>query len=196
MFWLLKVLPAPEFFARFGVTEDFFAGEEKILLFDAGFKGSVAETLQLIFLTIFFVKNTLVLKNRIKIGLVGLDEGVDSSYRFINFDKLDCDCAVLFPRIHALLSSRRPLDFYIASAIQLMPRYHGHYSEQELKRDAAGILMPIPLEEPLSTSLDNIGTVNDSLVNPLAAMLVQRRVSKYFSPSFGNAMTNSLKSSA
>ncbi|MFC1674591.1 response regulator [Candidatus Omnitrophota bacterium] len=174
---------ARRFLAQFGITEEVILGGGKILVFDTGFSGSVGGILRTTVFRLFGsgegLESKLIAtqKNNVRAAeITGFATEADALYR-------------QFPKTLPFIiqegypwrtSYQTPANFVVASALQLLPHYHGHY---RLGRDAAGNLIAIPERAAITEDIDGIYKklgVNASVVNPAAAMLVQRRVIEYF----------------
>ena len=74
---------------------------------------------------------------------------------------------------------RDPLAYRLAMSLQLMPHFHGAF--ERLERADRGVVA-VPREKPIKSNVDLISRFdegdgrNASIMNPLAALIVQHRV--------------------
>lgn len=172
-----------EFLDSFGLTPGNIK-KEKILVLDTGFGGSVGTKIK-IAVSQFYPGsiNRQEIDKAIDIGLVSTDPLLAGSagtelVRFRNF-KDDTSLEEVFPKTSAAVDAGRNLNtnYVLAVALQLLPRYHGHFVKLER---ADGRLITVTQQEDEAADIDFTGHINASIVYPLAAMLVQKRVVEYF----------------
>jgi len=180
-----------EFLEGFGITQDTFDGQENILFLDTGFKGSVGKLLQKI---LYNLRKSDRMPN-INVRLVGMSKPLLPGNEIFYFGKelmslnVDMDnIQGMFPRTSSVaeywfktLGRDVTSNIVLAAALQLLPHFHGHYGAIERQEDGRLIAVPQDKVESMP-DIDHAGSagVNDNIVNPVAAMLVQRRVVEYF----------------
>lgn len=188
---LLRPGIALRFLAKYDITPDTLeAATEPLAIIDTGFVGRVRTALgDAIDRTYGYLPDTA--KERIEIGLLcatgspkkGVDQLIDVATT--EYDEI----LHQFPRILDMTAGRPDsLDYYrptfpIAASMQVMPRFHGAYMGLITKNNES---IPITNPEPLSSDVDTMqgrsvdsGPVNYSIVNPLAAAIVQLRVVRH-----------------
>ncbi|MDZ4243199.1 MAG: methyltransferase domain-containing protein, partial [Candidatus Omnitrophota bacterium] len=169
---VIDTLPQ-EFLARFGMTEEFIKtrGNKRILLLDAGFLGNVRGRLYGIIHGAF-----PHLRNEIS-GII--DDKLVSRLAekiFYGWDRPVLE--KMFPKTIRFTTSRDGV-YLLAAAMQMLPHAHGHYA-YEPRHLVATLAEEREEDLDLTARRGGVTNVNASVVNPAAAMLVQKRVVEYF----------------
>ncbi len=186
------------FIESFGITRDAIESGQKFLMIDTGLYGTISENVhhtvsELYGYTIEDTQRMIVSR------LVGTE---DTSYakELVRFERdvtgEDADM-IKFPKTAALLKDLQEaktggddhlrkkygylwtFNFLLAIALQLLPNHHDVYSELEEQEDGSLAAVPGGRGEILD-DIDRVTGINQSIVNPVAAMLIQRRVVDYF----------------
>lgn len=168
---------AARFLGQYGLTGEAVLGKQaKYVLVDSGFKGTIGIRLSNKVAELY--GQSLLESGALAVRLVAAEEGAIGK----TIIELPADVQENLIRYQRMFSGG---DYYawergntqgLAIGMQLMPRYHGAYGKLKLVGDRV-VAVPVP---QLSTDdLDVfIGWVNDSLVSPVAAAIVQYRVVK------------------
>lgn len=179
---LLGARPDPlwkDFLGEFGITEDFAHSEATVDVIDSGFMGSIAAKLQGRVWSTYGVWLTLDSINadegRLRAQLVHADSGSYGS----TITEADPNIDVLRDLPKTSRSGGVDIDdptHALATAMQIMPRYHGAYDRLERRGDR---VVAVPSFEFTTPDVDLIGydgfRVNESVVNPYAAAIAQVR---------------------
>jgi len=195
-FWLLDVNDIDhdlmsEFFEQYGLTREAFERGEQFLLIDTGFHGSVGENAHK-FLAELYGLPVEQIQRSFPVGLVS-SGGYDDRYgtQLMRFDMKPRELgsfARKFPKAAREMetirspvrfsNSRMPegygFDFLLAVSLQLFPHFHGYY---DTIREFQGRWIPVPSRKSaIRQNIDWTDGLNDSIVNPVAALLVQREL--------------------
>ncbi|MBI2102450.1 hypothetical protein HYT55_01315 [Candidatus Woesearchaeota archaeon] len=172
-----KMEAVKQFLARYGITEESVKAEH-FLLFDTGFLGTIGESLRKAVQTQFDIPG----ERAVDIGLVARDKTSYVHGKELKQVPLSIRKTVSrFPKTMTVAASNLRYysrNFPIAVALQLLPRYHGPF----VNIDDSGT----PLASysytavTINQDIDRTGSINASIINPVAAMLVQKRVVDYF----------------
>lgn len=167
---------ALRFLAQYGITEDSVAAE-RFLLFDTGFLGTIGDLLRKAIRTQFNVLGEKV----VDIGLVARDKNSPIYGKELRRLPLSArKAAKLFPKTITVAAPNLRYysrNFPIAVALQLLPRYHGSF----VNIDDSGAPQARYSSQPIRVKdIDQSGSINASIINPVAALLVQKRVTDYF----------------
>ncbi len=178
-----------EFLELYGINGANIAKGEKYLLFDSGFNGTIGMRLHNLVEKLYPDDvNRKEILDAIKVKMVGTPSQIPYAYPIMPF-KVDKDAlASKFPKA-IWYSKNSPIipenakflpEFIFAIALQLMPAYHGPYSSLARgKKDNS--LMPLPGKvDDVQINIDEADGPNASIVNPVAAMLAQKKVIEYF----------------
>jgi hypothetical protein len=181
------------FFGKYGMTKATIDGSERFTLVDSGFAGSIIKPVET---TLDKAYNTSLRgtgKLAIKLACMFHDDRYELA-RIIRDQYEPKQIVPVGPELHpervlpratklradASVAEpdrivRGPTALY-AIALQLMPHMHGHFNDVVWQDgDAVATVEPVAFD----IALDEIGNktpVNMSYVNPLAALIVQRRV--------------------
>ncbi|HNV86903.1 MAG TPA: GNAT family N-acetyltransferase [Candidatus Omnitrophota bacterium] len=195
-FWLLDVKEIDrelmsEFFEQYGLTRQAFERGDRFLLIDTGFHGSVGENAHKYFAELYGLPVEQIQRS-FPVGLVS-SGGYEDRYgtQLMRFDMKPRELSGLarkFPKATAEMevirspvrfsNSRMPegygFDFLLAVSLQLFPHFHGYY---DTVRESGGRWVPVPSRKAVvRQNVDLSDGLNDSIVNPVAALLVQRKL--------------------
>ena len=166
-----------QFLARYGITEESVKAEH-FLLFDTGFLGTIGDVLRKVVKTQFDVSG----EKAVDIGLIARDK---TSYvhgkELKQFPLNTRKAASRFPKAITVAVSNLKYysrNFPIAVALQLLPRYHGPFVN--LDDSGAPLASYSCTTVTINEDIDRAGSINASIVNPVAAMLVQKKIVDYF----------------
>lgn len=180
----LDVKLAEDFLKTYGLTTDIGEGKQRFLILDSGFVGSIGHTVRC-FLDGAYMPSAHAIDGRvdekIDIKLVGAKSGLIFGKELIKFDIPQDKIYELFP-LSATAAFEKTPNMVLACVLQLMPRYHGEY--RYLVRTSNGQVIAVPGRETTITKDIDLGRhmkeFNQSIVNPVAAMLFQKRIVDYF----------------
>ncbi|NQT06997.1 MAG: methyltransferase, partial [Candidatus Omnitrophica bacterium] len=184
-----------EFLESFGITPEAIKRGERFLLFDTGVHGTIGELLR----TLIEIKygarfssaqiSDREIEHAVPIKLVGVNYGPNER-QLIDFDIDEKEQWCLFPKTiaaikefkkqHGMPDYTYTTNFLLATAIQLLPTYHDGYHELERTDDGRLIAVPHRERRRITEDIDTASGINDSIVNPAAAMLVQKMVIDHF----------------
>ncbi len=162
------------FLSHYAITEENLQQDRKYLLFDTGFLGTIGRYLREIISFEFKVSGV----EAVDVGLVSADKySLGRELKLFNLTQKEAEekFPKTFPRcILEWKSGHYNDNFYLGVALQLLPKFHGSYKEIG---DGG---KPIARKATFEKDIDQGWSVNDSIVNPVAALLVQKRVVEYF----------------
>lgn len=167
------------FLGQFGLTESSVAAKEnRYVLVDSGFQGTIG--IQLNHKIKLFYQHSLLASGSLLIRLVAANRnsrgqeilGTPSGYGDIELARYNA--------LYRGETNRHPGwiqgDTYpLAVGMQVMPRYHGPYYSLDEYNDS--VIALAAYEQPLK-NVDDVGWMNSSMVNPVAAAIIQYRVVK------------------
>ena len=173
------------FLAQQGIT---YETADRHYMIDTGFKGTAG----------YWVWNNLIrdlndnifdFKDRMPIGLISAigPEQLRWGDQIVDLDDDDALANNPFPKVAAFheyqnrqLMGYDPVAHATAISLQTLPRHHGSYDHFEQNHD--GVIVARPSHEPFQHNIDMVDTQdenggrNASIVNPVAALIVQRHV--------------------
>jgi hypothetical protein len=172
---------ARSFLSNHGITEEVIASpRNKLVVVDTGFNGTVGKRLAEV-VSGAYNTDKIRLGGRLAIKLVHANPG-SGCERITDVDNFDA--MQFLPRMYTWLGDELFDDYVdrgdstipLAISLQLHPRYHGTYTSFSERQDGTVIAIPDPedVAEDINASAD--GENNSSIVNPLAAAIVQRHV--------------------
>ena len=178
-----------EFLESYGITEKAIQSKKTFLLIDGGFAGHIAvrirECVSRIYgitqeqaTTLFPIK--LVAKRKSATHPDSLPV-TNSSQLIADLDPLsEEEYSQIFKRAYFTSNKYTVADVgffgHVAIALQIMPHFHGPY---EAIKSHNGKRIGIPTPQPIETDLNKVMRVNDEVINPTAALIVQREVVKF-----------------
>lgn len=176
-----------EFLENHGITQELIQNpESKVVVVDTGFEGTIGHRLGKLVGNLYEGGCSLQDEGRVAIKLVHAN--YDGHGEYIDGDIAAFDIKDTLPRSHSWIGSEKlkTEEGYetptaaLAISLQLHPRYHGTYTG--LKRQPDGEITAVSLNEKIRDNIDTYwvegeqGRNNDSIVNPLAALVVQRHI--------------------
>ena len=179
-----------EFLDDIGITPEAIKNGEKFLILDTGFRGSIGHRLKELLLKVFrFQVEKSEVEEAVKIGIMASwDPAIATSVYadpLVNFFLEEDDLQKMFPKSikHIAPQYRQRRGYYtnivMATALQLLPRYQEEF--RALERNENGKLVPVTRNrQAIERDIDEASSFNSSIVNPVAALLVQRKVIGYF----------------
>ncbi len=178
-----------DYFGQFGITKESILNGEKFLLIDTGFEGSIARTYLWFILEDLFglkygrVKEALPIQLVSTFGFKGPAGSEIKQLQLHKGDSLDI-FSIMDPFLQKEMwrwesvRQRRfnMLLFYLAASMQCMPRYFNEY--RKIIRDPARGYLAVSEWNPLlfEPNVNKRLSWNDSIINPVAAFMVQRYV--------------------
>lgn len=180
------------YLAAFGITLEAVNRQEKFLIIDTGFSSKLENTLRLLVRKVYESKTDNVpLDGVIDIKLVSTGNNykyLKSRLRQFNIDLSRLER--MFPRTMVRLQKehygadniKNPdtrTNILLAVALELLPRYHEPYLMLTVNSNGSPIAIP-RRRRKIAKNIDDTIASEDSIVNPVAAMLVQHRTIKYF----------------
>jgi hypothetical protein len=180
-----------KFLSHYGINEESIRQGEKFLVIDTGFKGTIAGKLNCCIQTLYSLEyeeaNKIIIP-RLVAKWDGEDAKKYTAKEFMSFDDQQSSLKDSFPKTEPEAKKYcSTANFCIAMAMQLLPHYHAPYSEIDMKarpqthKHGAGCYFEPDIDKV--TGDGQLDPLNISIVNPLGALLVQRRVAQYFSKS-------------
>jgi len=185
---------APEFFARYNLS---LYDEPSSVLIDTGFQGTAGYWIW----TALDTRNVYrsgdpaeikALASHMPIKLISAigQPQLRWGEQIVDFNSDDIlQGHTMFPKVQSVIRpyfegerdyySRDPLAYRLAMSLQIMPHFHGAF--ERLERTDQGVVA-VPREEAIRSDIDHISRSdegegrNASIVNPLAALVVQHRV--------------------
>ncbi|MBF0478323.1 MAG: hypothetical protein HQL26_02470 [Candidatus Omnitrophica bacterium] len=172
-----------------GLTPQAIKNKEKFLFVDTGFRGSAGQILKEIFWSVFPHAEGLRFESVLMAGwdpkLTYLRPIYAEPLIFFDVpkDKLVHDFSrsyALIPQEYKNKTTPYTTNFTLGTVLQLLPRYHGHSLSAILSHD--GRLEIKFTEVPVNWDMDTIDYrgFDSDIVNPLAALMVQKRTLEYF----------------
>ncbi len=185
------------FLSSYGITKEAIERGEKFLVLDTGFEGSIGKDLrELVRKELGLSRGQIMqLPEIFPIRLVSYEPWIPDSKEDENIRQIK-DFIVPkadFPNVFPRFSQEWPELFdqgfnkVLASALQVLPSFHGRYSIAKMGPSGTfiGGYDDIPL---ISWNIDAIyKKVNISIVNPFAALLIQKKVVDYFRQSYSSS---------
>ncbi|MDP3786782.1 MAG: ATP-binding protein [Candidatus Omnitrophota bacterium] len=182
-----------KYLGTFGITKKAINKGDKFLVIDTGFTNGLERDLKNLIKKVFGAGIDVGrLEKALDIKLVSAGNSDRLfSYRLKQFN-IDDEARLkrMFPRsMEKLLKKYRGIDtidrpdtrtnILIAVAIELLPHYNEPYLMLTSEDDGAPVAM-VKRRRQISEDIDNTPRSSDSIVNPVAAMLVQNKVISYF----------------
>ncbi len=165
------------FLAAYGIDKESIR-TTNFFLYDTGFRGTIGKLLEEAIRSEFRISNEL---NLVKIGLVCADTNDDYYHDLKELISFPYGVgSAKFPKTYRLCYfpsyGISKMNLLIAGALQVLPRYHGPFEFI----DSLGRPKISPEKDFADDVDDSASFVNASVVNPVAAMLVQKRAVDYF----------------
>lgn len=177
---------ASDFLRQYGIDEQTIKSPTaNFVLVDTGFKGSIGKTLDSVVERLYGV--SLLGRGALQIKLVcAADSGYGSPIITLPPDKQASLSSKLLG-IRPVVSEEwfpnlgKTNTFSLAANLQMMPRFHGAYDRLQRTPDGGVLALPTDLEKPRDyvDQVDLKHNVNDSVINPVAAAIIQLRVVGY-----------------
>ncbi|MCX5750920.1 MAG: hypothetical protein NT099_04555 [Candidatus Saganbacteria bacterium] len=175
------------FLSRFGITPEAFLTGEQFLVLDTGFYGTIAEKMVKTMKALFRGQvPAAVISQAVHPRIIGTFYDHPYAEILLPFSIEQRELMRMFPQTWPIMGIMKPVDrsvpgFVLALALQYLPKYHDAYAVLEDRPE--GVFAVPCSKEPISRYIDRpVGDVdfNQSVINPVAAMLVQQRIIDYF----------------
>lgn len=191
-----------KFLAEFGITPEAIKEQKRFLIIDTGFSTKLEDNLRLLVRKVYESKiDNVHLDGVIDIKLVS----TGNSYKYFKYRlrQFNIDLSRLermFPGTMVRLQKehygvdniKHPdtrSNILLAVALELLPRYHEPHLMLTANKDGFPIAIP-RRRRKIAENIDDKHVREDSIVNPVAAMLVQYKVIEYFQKRRQEIITN------